>query len=140
VTDAAASGEWPYLRAGFIAVSTLVAAALIGWAIDSVLWEDRALEKVSACLVNEKGLPLDTPRDAIAQSAELGALRTVIETNGVTISVASNRESAERIVAAYSRIADDLEEGRLERRGRLVYLWDRPASPTQRQTLFDCEY
>ena len=135
----AASSEWSYLRAALIAVSILVSAALIGWGIDSALWEDKAFEKVSTCLVKEKGATLETPRDPIAQSAELGALRTLVETNGVTIAVASDDESAERIVAAYRSVAGDLE-GRLERRGRLVYLWDRPASPTQRQTMFDCTY
>ncbi len=139
MTEAAASVEWSYLRAGFIAVMTLVVAALIGWGVDSALWEDRGFEKVSKCLVNEKGARLETPRDPIAQSAELGALRTVVETNGVTVSVASDDKGAERIVTAYRAVAGDLE-GRLEQRGRLVYLWDRPASPTQRQTLFDCTY
>lgn len=118
---------------------TIAAAALIGWGIDSVLWEDKAFDKVSRCLVVEKHLTLETPRDPIAQSAELGALRTVVETNGITVAVASDKTSAERIVASYHAIAGDLD-GRLERRGRLVYLWDRPASPTQRQTMFDCTY
>jgi hypothetical protein len=139
VIDTAASVEWPYVRAGFITVMTLVVAALIGWGIDSALWEDKAFEKVSTCLEKEKGATLETPRDPIAQSAELGALRTVIETNGVTVSVASDEKSAARIVAAYHAVGGDLE-GQLEQRGRLVYLWDRPASPTQRQTLFDCTY
>ena len=87
----------------------------------------------------EKGLKLETPRDPIAQSAELGALRTVVETNGITVAVASGSKSAEKIIASYHAIAGELE-GRLEQRGRLVYLWDRPASPTQRQTMFDCTY
>jgi hypothetical protein len=29
---------------------------------------------------------------------------------------------------------------RLEVRGRTVYLWERPPSPTQRQALFNCTY
>jgi Flp pilus assembly pilin Flp len=139
VTDTATSVEWPYLRAGFIAVMILVVAALIGWGIDSAFWEDKAFEKVSTCLVNEKGATLETTHDPIALSAELGALRTVIETNGITVSVASDAKSAEKLVAAYHSVGGELE-GRLERRGRMVYLWDRPASPTQRQTMFDCQY
>jgi hypothetical protein len=132
--------EWAFLRAGLLTVAALCVSALVAWGVYSVLHDEPgALEKISTCLVEEKGVTLETPRDPIAQSAELGALRTVVETNGVTISVASDDESAERIVAAYRSVADDLE-GRLEKRGRLVYLWDRPASPTQRQTLFDCQY
>jgi hypothetical protein len=139
VTEAAASVEWSYLRAGFIAVMTLVAASLIGWGIDSALWEDRGFQKVSNCLVYEKGARLVALRDPIAESAELGALRTVIETNGVTVSVAADDRSAERIVTAYRSVGGELK-GRLEQRGRIVYLWDRPASPTQRQTVFECTY
>ena len=133
--------EWVYLRAGLLAVAVLCVAALADWAVYSVVHEDPgAVAQITRCLVAERGATVETPRDPIAQSAELGALRTTVETNGVTIAVAKDPESAERIVAAYRRIAADLEEGRLERRGRLVYLWDRPASPTQRQALFDCEY
>ena len=132
--------EWVFLRAGLLAVAALCLSALVAWGVYSIVHEEpSAREKVSGCLVNEKGVTVETPRDPIAQSAELGALRTVVETNGVTISVARDDEGANRIVAAYRRVADDLE-GRLEKRGRLVFLWDRPASPTQRQALFDCEY
>jgi hypothetical protein len=63
----------------------------------------------------------------------------VIETNHVTVSVASSSERAERIVESYRSVAGELGE-RLELRGRTVYLWERPPSPTQRQTLFDCTY
>lgn len=133
--------EWVFLRAGLLAVAALCVSALVGWGVYSAVHEDPgAFANVRKCLIAEKGLTLDPPRDPIAQSAELGAVRTVVETNGVTISVATDVKSAERIVAAYRRVAADLEQGRLERRGRLVYLWDRPASPTQRQALFDCEY
>jgi hypothetical protein len=133
--------DWVFLRAGLLAVAALFLSALVGWGVYSVVHEDPgAFARVKTCLVKEKGATLETPRDPIARTAELGAVRTVVETNGVTISVASDPESADRIVAAYRRVASDLEEGRLEKRGRLVFLWDRPASPTQRQALFDCQY
>jgi hypothetical protein len=132
--------EWVFLRAGLLAVAALCVSALVGWGVYSIVHEEpSAFEKVSGCLVDEKGVTLETPRDPIAQSAELGALRTEVETNGVTISIAKDDAGAERIVTAYRSVAGDLE-GRLEKRGRLVFLWDRPASPTQRQALFDCEY
>ena len=133
--------DWVFLRAGLLAVAALCVSALLGWGVYGVVHDERpVLLRITICLRAEKGATVEKPRDPIAETAELGALRTVIETNGVTIAVAGDRESAERIVAAYRRVAPDLEEGRLERRGRLVYLWDRPASPTQRQALFDCEY
>ena len=96
-------------------------------------------EKTLRCLVNEKGAAVTTPRDPIAGSAELGALATVVETNGVTVSVAASETSAERVAAAYRSVGGDLGE-RLEVRGRTVYLWERPPSPTQRQTVYDCAY
>ena len=131
--------EWSVLRAGFLLVGLLVVAALVGWGAHTMLDEDEGFAQLSACLRNEKGLSLLHTHDPIAQSAELGALRTVVETNGVTISVAGDRSAAERIVAAYRSVGGNLT-GRLEQRGRLVYLWDREASPTQRQALYDCTY
>jgi len=133
--------DWVFLRAGLLAVAALCVSALVGWGVYSTVHEERPIiERITICLTAEKGVTVGTPRDPIANGAELGALRTVIETNGVTIAIAKDRKSADRIIAAYRRVAPDLEEARLERRGRLVYLWDRPASPTQRQALFDCEY
>jgi hypothetical protein len=131
--------EWRYLRVGFLAVLALVVAALVSWGIQTAIWEDPAFEETRRCLVTEKGIAVEPTRDPIARSAELGALRTAIETNGVTISIASSEEAAERILAAYRSVAGDLGT-RLELRGRTVYLWDGEPSPSQRQTLFDCTY
>jgi hypothetical protein len=132
--------EWIFLRAGLLAVAALCVSAVAGWGVYSLMHEEPgAVAKITRCLVGEKGLTLETPRDPIAQSAEFGALRTVVETNGVTIAVAGDDAGAERIVRAYRSVAGELE-GRLERRARLVYLWDRRASPTQRQALYDCQY
>ena len=131
--------EWVYLRAGLLAVLALVVAALASWGIQTAVWEDPAFEETRRCLVSEKGVPVEPTRDPVARSAELGALRTAIETNGVTISIASSEEGAERIVAAYRAVGGDLGT-RVEQRGRTVYLWDGEPSPSQRQALFDCTY
>jgi hypothetical protein len=131
--------EWAYLRAGFFVVALLIAVALAAWAVATSRYEDRGFEQTRRCLLDEKALVLAAPSDPIAASAELGALRTVIETNGVTVAVAGSREDAERVAAAYRSVGGELGT-RLEIRGRAVYLWDREPSPTQRQTLFDCAY
>jgi hypothetical protein len=131
--------EWAYLRAAFVAVAALVAAALVSWAIQTATYEDQAFERTERCLVNEKGATVTPTGDPVARSAELGALRTVIETNGVTVSVAASVAGAERLAAAYRAVSGDLGP-RLELRRRTVYLWDRAPSPTQRQALFDCTY
>ena len=131
--------EWRFLRAGFAAVGVLVVAALVGWAVQTARYEDPGFESLRRCLVENKGATVTATRDPIARSAELGALDTVLETNGVTVSVAGDAKEAERIASNYRAIADDLGQ-RLELRGRTVYLWERPPSPTQRQALFDCTY
>lgn len=131
--------EWASLRVGFLAVVALVIAALVSWGVQTAIWEDPAFAETRRCLVSEKGIAVEPTRDPVARSAELGALRTAIETNGVTISIASSEKAAERILAAYRSVAGDLGT-RLELRGRTVYLWDGEPSPSQRQTLFDCTY
>lgn len=135
-----ASTEWPYVRGGLFVVATLLAAAVVGWGVyGAVHDETTAYELMTRCLTYEKHVALEQPRDPIARSAELGALRTVIETNGVTVSVSSSPEEVARIVAAYRSVGGELGP-RVEQRGGTVYLWDRAPSPTQRQTLFDCTY
>jgi hypothetical protein len=131
--------DWVFLRAGFAAVAALMVAALVGWAVDTARYEDPGFDLLTRCLSQEKGAPVEQTRDPIARSAELGAVDTVLETNPVTVSVADDREEAEEIVANYVAVGGDLGP-RLELRGRTVYLWERPPSPTQRQALFDCTY
>ena len=131
--------DWVFLRAGLVAVGVLVAAALVGWAAQTARYEDPGYRELRRCLVEEKGARVSETRDPIALSAELGALDTVIETNPVTVAVADDEREAERLLRSYRAVAGDLGP-RLELRGRTVYLWERPPSPTQRQALFDCTY
>jgi len=131
--------DWAFLRAGFGAVAILMVAALVGWAVDTARYEDPGFELLTRCLSQEKGALVEQTRDPIARSAELGAVDTVLETNPVTVSVSDDRKGAEKIVANYVAVGGDLGP-RLELRGRTVYLWERPPSPTQRQALFDCTY
>ena len=131
--------EWRFLRAGLAAVGVLVVAALVGWAVQTARYEDPGFRKLERCLVEERGAPVADTRDAVARSAELGALDTVIETNPVTVSVTGDEKAAQRLASSYRAVAGDLGP-RLEVRGRTVYLWQRPPSPTQRQALFDCTY
>jgi hypothetical protein len=122
-----------------LVVAALLAAAVVGWQVHAATYGDSAFEQMTRCLTYEKHAATEATGDPIARSAELGALQTVIETNAVTISVAGSGEGAERIVSAYRAVGGELGT-RLEQRGRTVYLWERPPSPTQRQALFDCTY
>lgn len=131
--------EWRFLCAGLVAVGALMVAAVVGWAIDTSRYEDPGFRELKRCLVEEKGAPVADTRDPVARSAELGALDTVIETNRVTVAVAGDETAARRLASSYRAVGGDLGQ-RLELRGRTVYLWERPPSPTQRQTMFDCTY
>lgn len=137
----ASSNEWAYLRVGLLAVAVLLVAAVVGWRVDQAVRDEdaTALERMTICLRYEKDATIQTSVDPVARSADGGALRTVIETNAVTISIGGSPEAAGRVMSAYRTVAPELGR-RLELRGRTVYLWERPPSPTQRQTLFDCTY
>ena len=131
--------DWVFLRAGLVAVGVLVVAALVGWAAQTARYEDPGYDKLRRCLVEEKGARVAETRDPVARSAELGALDTVIETNPVTIAVADDEKEPSGSSPTTESVAGNLGP-RLELRGRTVYLWQRPPSPTQRQALFDCTY
>ena len=133
--------EWRLFVGGVIGVVALLALASAGWGAWRLTHEPpSAFERTERCLRHEKFLTLrPVPRDAIAQSADGGALATTVEGNNVTLVMASSEDRAARIEADY-RTVGATEPGTLERRGRTVYLWELPSSPTQRQTLYDCAY
>ena len=122
-------------------VLVLVATELVASGIAGVLRDEpTALEQTVRCLRFEKGLEVTTPpRDPIARSAEQGALSTVVEGNPVTVAISSNEDGPNRLGALYERVASNLGT-RLERRGKILYLFRFPPSPTQRQALYDCAY
>ena len=53
--------------------------------------------------------------------------------------IARSDSEASRIAESYRLVGGALT-GRLEQRGKIVYLWDAAASPTARQTMYDCFY
>jgi hypothetical protein len=131
-------------RAVVVALAVVLGVVAIELVIstiaNAVRDEPTALERTIRCLRFEKRLEVSTPpRDPIAQSADRGALSTVVEGNPVTLAISSNDDGPARLVAAYERVAGPLGT-RLERRGRIVYLFRFTPSPTQRQALYDCAY
>ena len=112
-----------------------VALAAIGWA-DGKLDDEEADAIVRTAV--EEGLTIEeTTDDPVAESAQGGTLRTVVEGNLVTVSVATSQAEVERLRAAYARG----EPGaRLDVRGRYVVLWLRDPSRSQRQATYDCAY
>jgi hypothetical protein len=138
------SAEWRYLRVAFVVVLAFVVAQLVGWLVyRSVHHGPTALSLTDRCLRREKllsvGPVLDDP---VARSARGGALATRVEGNGVHVAIATSDAEAAALVATYLEKTGRNVETRLERRGRVVYLWEQALAPTptQRQTMYDCWY
>lgn len=131
--------EWRAVRAGLVIAAVAVAAQLaIGAGYTLVHDDPTPYERALACLTREKTLAVETqPRDPIAESASGGALRTRVDGNGVTASFSASEGAAERLRGLYETLGE-LPEGALERRGHVVLVWEGSASPTQRQTMYDC--
>ena len=133
--------EWTYLRAALVVVAVLVVADVVAWKVHDLRNPPPTrLESAVRCFEAEKGVLVKVPAgDPLSASAAAGSLRTTVEGNGVIVVLAGSEEQARALEQTYRNVGGDLS-GRLERRGRTVYLWDRPSSPTQRQTTYDCQY
>jgi hypothetical protein len=135
------AAEWPSMRIGLAGAVALVVLALVNSAVSAVLEDEIPLvDRVARCLRQEKLLQVGpVSRDPIAANARRGALATRIEGNGVHIAITASEREAAAIAQRYQAVAGPLI-GRLELRGVYVYLWEGLATPTQRQTVFDCRY
>jgi hypothetical protein len=135
-----ADWEWRYLRGALVAVVALVALQIGGWLVYRVVHEETPpLSETIRCLTREKLLELTLATDPIAASARGGWVATRVEGNGVHAAIARSTSEAERLVDLYRSVAGELT-GRLERRGKVVYIWEGVSTPTQRQTMYDCHY
>ena len=136
--------EWPYLRTGFVVVLALVVAQVAGWIVYRSVHDDpTALELTEKCLRREKLLPIESVAgDDIAARARGGALATRVEGNGVHVSIAKSESEATELANDYLATGGRRIDLRLEVRGKVVYVWEhaRVPSPTQRQTMYDCQY
>jgi len=121
-----------------VAVVVVGAQAVVGAAWSLSHDDHTELELTTRCLEREKGLTLEeTTDDPVAASAHGGTLRTIVEGNLVTLSVATSQAEAERLRAAYASSNPGV---RLDVRGRYVALWLRDPSRSQRQATYDCAY
>jgi hypothetical protein len=137
---AVADWEWRYLRGALVALAAIVAVQIAGSLVYRVVHEETPpLSETVRCLTREKLLELTPATDPIAASARGGWVATRVEGNGVHVAIARSTSEAERLVDLYRSVAGELT-GRLERRGKVVYIWEGVASPTQRQTMYDCHY
>ncbi len=124
---------------GLIGALAVVVGQLCVGAAWSLTHDDpTTIELTRRCLERERGFAVEpTSGDAVAESASGGTLRTIVEGNLVTLSVAASLAEVERLRAAYG----ESDPGtRLDVYGRYVNLWLRDPSPTQRQGTYDCAY
>ena len=133
--------EWLALRFALVAVAAIALTVAVGWQVERILDPPPTrLESTLRCLTVEKGFVAVAPAgDPLSATAGAGSLRATIEGNGVTVALASSIEQAVEIERRYHQLGGALP-GRLERRDRVVYLFDGVASPTQQQALYDCQY
>lgn len=132
--------EWRFLRLALVVVALVFAADAAAWGLhDRSHPPPTRLGSSVSCLVQHGVTPVVPAGDPLADSTADGSFRAVIEGNGVTVALASSDEETARIARYYRDVGGDLA-GRLDRRLRTVYLWQFKASPTQRQTMYDCEY
>jgi hypothetical protein len=140
MTETAADrrGEWPSLRMGLL-VAAVASMLVVGAGTAEAVLEDEPsrLDRVSECFRREKLLEVTQANDPIAEEADGGALATRVEGNGLHVAIAGSEAQAAEILRLYRQVGGSLR-GRLEQRARYVYLWEGVATPTQRQTAFDC--
>lgn len=125
--------EERWLRVGIAVVVCLLLVEVVGGTARRALSDEPTyLEKVETCLT-ERTTPFGpVVNDPIAESTARGALRTMVEGNGVTVVLGSSEADAERVYEAYVAVApDDIAGTRLEQNRKVVFLWD--AAPTSSQ-------
>lgn len=124
-----------------VAVVTAIAVAQVlgGLVREATTDEPSYLAKVQTCLT-ERSTPYEpVVEDAVALSAKRGALRTSIGGDAVTVALGGSEKDAERVFDAYTSVATaDVVASRLERRRKVVFLWDSPPSAAQRAFMILC--
>ena len=126
-------------------IGVAVAAALVcvqvvgGFVREAVTDESSYLELVQTCLV-ERSTPFEpVSGDPIALSAKRGSLRTNVEGNSVTVALGGSEDDAERVLQAYASVAAPGVFGTLlDRRRKVVLLWDTEPTASQREFMELC--
>ena len=133
-----AERRWVIIGVAVVAV-TLAVQVVAGAVRAAVSDEPSYLEKVRTCLI-ERDTPFEpVVGDVIALSAARGALRTTVEGNAVTVALGSSERDAERLYEDYAGVTtEDVVATLLERRRKVVLLWDREPTTSQREFMYLC--
>ncbi len=131
--------ERRWVTIGVVIAAALLLTQFVGGLVREALTDEPShLELVQTCLT-ERATPFEpVVGDPVALSAERGALRTAVEGNPVTVALGSSEKDAERVYEAYSSVAPADVGTRLEQRRKVVLLWDREPTTTEREFLYLC--
>ena len=138
--SAVSAWEWRYLRGALAALAASShSRSRVGSCTASSTRRRHRSRRPSAASParsssSSRPRPTRSPR-----AREDGWVATRVEGNGVHVAIARSTDEAERLVELYQSVAGELT-GKLERRGKVVYIWEGVSSPTQRQTMYDCHY
>jgi hypothetical protein len=143
--SALAESPDPTRERRFVVVSTVVLLSLVvvqvcaGLVRTAVTDDPSTLERVETCLV-ERSRPFEpVTGDPVGSSAERGALRVDVFGNHVTAALGGSERDAERVYDAYVSVAPSGAAGTtLDLHRRVVFLWDTPPTPEQRDFMYLC--
>jgi hypothetical protein len=132
--------EWLAVRIALGVVGLIVVAVLGAWKVhESRHPRPTRLEQTVACLERRDLAPIVPAGDPMSSTARAGSLRVTVEGSEVIVSLAKSADEAARIERGYHAVGGELQ-GRLERRGRSVFLWQGIATITQQQAMYDCQF
>lgn len=136
-SPSARRAEQRWVLVGVALVASLLCAQVVAGFVRAD--EPSFLEKLQTCLT-ERATPFEeVSGDPVALSARRGALRTTVDGNSVTVSLGDSEQDAVRLYDAYVAVAPaDVVATRLDRRRKVVFLWDSEPTTAQREFMYLC--
>ena len=139
VTADGRRAERRWVAIGVAVVSAVILVQVLGGLGRALVADEPShLELVQTCLT-ERSTPFESVvGDPVAESAGRGAVWTTVDGNAVTVALGGSDRDAERVYDAYTSVGAADVASRLERRRRVVLLWDRPPTAEQRAFMTLC--
>ena len=133
-----AERRWVAIGVAVVGAAILVAGARRPRPCADAPTSRRTSSWCETCLT-ERSTPFEpVVGDPVALSAGRGALRTTVDGNAVTVALGGSDSDAERVYDAYTAVGTGDVASRLERRRRVVLLWDSPPTAAQRAFMTLC--
>ena len=125
---------------GVVVVASVLAVQVVAGILREALSNEPSyVERVQTCLTERDTAFEQVVGDLIALSAARGALRTNVDGNPVTVALGGSESDAERLYENYSAVAPaDVIRALLERRRKVVLLWEREPTTSQREFMYLC--